>query len=184
MNRSQSEIFFLLGERSRSLVGRRLERVTALVPLLLTGARLHPPGRTDKKLCRCFDAPARRVFPDHLITVCSCVYGGGPLTSGGKCGTTALSPIIDLYVPMAVVYPRGQCASQVLLPVKIGCGLVEAVALNPGSKGATMLAVWHAVGCKPEGLPEVAPVEAVGSGACLSSLPCSHRPMRDIHEVI
>ena len=39
-----------------------------LVPLLLTGVRLHPPGRTDKNLCRCFGAPARRVFPDHLIT--------------------------------------------------------------------------------------------------------------------
>ena len=47
-------------------MGRRLERVTALVPLLLTGVRLHPPGRTDKHLCRCFGAPARRVFPDHL----------------------------------------------------------------------------------------------------------------------
>ena len=40
-----------------------------LVPLLWTGVRLdHPPGRTDKNLCRCFGAPARRVFPDHLIT--------------------------------------------------------------------------------------------------------------------
>ena len=39
-----------------------------LVPLLLTGVRLHPPGRTDKNLCRCFGAPARRVFPEHLIT--------------------------------------------------------------------------------------------------------------------
>ena len=38
-----------------------------LVPLLLTGVRHHPPGRTDKHLCRCFGAPARRVFPDHLI---------------------------------------------------------------------------------------------------------------------
>jgi len=28
----------------------------------------HPPGRTDKNLCRCFGAPVRRVFPDHLIT--------------------------------------------------------------------------------------------------------------------
>jgi hypothetical protein len=25
--------------------------------------------RTDKNLCRCFGAPARRVFPDHLITL-------------------------------------------------------------------------------------------------------------------
>ena len=39
-----------------------------LVPLLLTGVRLHPPGWTDKNLCRCFGAPACRVFPDHLIT--------------------------------------------------------------------------------------------------------------------
>ena len=37
------------------------------VPLLLTGVRHHPPGRTDKNLCRCFGAPACRVFPDHLI---------------------------------------------------------------------------------------------------------------------
>ena len=29
-----------------------------LVPLLLTGVRLHPPGRTDKILCRFFGAPA------------------------------------------------------------------------------------------------------------------------------
>ena len=41
-----------------------------LVPLLLTGVRLHPPGRTDNNLCRCFGAPARRVSPDHLITYC------------------------------------------------------------------------------------------------------------------
>ena len=26
------------------------------------------PGRIDKNLCRCFGAPACRVFPDHLIT--------------------------------------------------------------------------------------------------------------------
>ena len=37
--------------------------------LVRTGVRLHPPGRTDKNLCRCFGAPARRVFPDHLITL-------------------------------------------------------------------------------------------------------------------
>ena len=41
-----------------------------LVPLLLTGVQQSPgtQGRTDKNLCRCFGAPARRVFPDHLIT--------------------------------------------------------------------------------------------------------------------
>ena len=54
-------------------LGRRLEPpgVTARprLPLLLTGVRHHPPGRTDKNLCRCFGAPACRVFPDHLITV-------------------------------------------------------------------------------------------------------------------
>ena len=51
------------------------------VPLLLTGVRLHPPGRTDKNLCRCFGAPAThvrrphcRVFPDHLISKCSLPY--------------------------------------------------------------------------------------------------------------
>ena len=49
-----------------------------LVPLLLTGVRLHPPGRTDKNLCRCFGAPARRVFPDHLITCMrACPYLSG-----------------------------------------------------------------------------------------------------------
>ena len=55
----------------------------------------------------------------------------------------------------------------------------------PGiQEGGTRLPVWDAVGCKPEGLPEVAAVEVVGSEACLSVLPCSHRPMRDIHKVI
>ena len=40
-----------------------------VVPLLLTGVRLHPPGRADKNLCRCFGAPARRVFPlSYLLT--------------------------------------------------------------------------------------------------------------------
>ena len=43
--------------------------VNLLVPLLLTGVRHHPPGRTDKNLCRCFGAPACRIFPDHLITL-------------------------------------------------------------------------------------------------------------------
>ena len=37
-----------------------------LVPLLfVTGVRHYPPGRTDKNLCRCFGAPACRVFPDR-----------------------------------------------------------------------------------------------------------------------
>ena len=56
----------------------------------------------------------------------------------------------------------------------------------PGTqpKGGTRLPVWDAVGCKPEGLPEVAAVEVVGSEAYLSVLPCPHRPMRDIHKVI
>ena len=39
------------------------------VPLLWTGVRHDPPGRTDKNLCRCFGAPACRVSPDHLITL-------------------------------------------------------------------------------------------------------------------
>ena len=36
-----------------------------LVPLLWTGVQHHPPGRTDKNLCRCFGAPACRI---SLIT--------------------------------------------------------------------------------------------------------------------
>ena len=59
----------MLSPRAEWPLGRRLERVTALVPLLLTGVRHHPPGRTDKHLCRCFGAPAcagRVSFP--LIT--------------------------------------------------------------------------------------------------------------------
>ena len=47
---------------------QRAGETRPLVPLLLTGVRHHPPGRTDKNLCRCFGAPACRVFPDHLIT--------------------------------------------------------------------------------------------------------------------
>ena len=47
-------------------LGRRLEYTDNPLPLLLTGVRHHPPGRTDKNLCRCFGAPARRVSPDHL----------------------------------------------------------------------------------------------------------------------
>jgi len=43
-----------------------------LVPLLWTGVRLNPPGWTDKNLCRCFGAPARRIFPHHPIRVRDC----------------------------------------------------------------------------------------------------------------
>ena len=42
-----------------------------LLTYTLTGVRHHPPGRTDKNLCRCFGAPACRVFPDHLIIPCA-----------------------------------------------------------------------------------------------------------------
>ena len=38
-----------------------------IVPLLWTGIRHHPPGRTNKIFCRCFGAQACRGFPDHLI---------------------------------------------------------------------------------------------------------------------
>ena len=55
--------------RPRKSVSNLLLTERYLVPLLLTGVRLHPPGRTDENLCRCFGAPARRVFPDHLITL-------------------------------------------------------------------------------------------------------------------
>ena len=54
--------------RPRKSVSNLLLTERYLVPLLLTGVRLHPPGRTDENLCRCFGAPACRVFPDHLIT--------------------------------------------------------------------------------------------------------------------
>ena len=47
-------------------------RVTCLLELPSTTAvdrrSTIPVGGTDKNLCRCFGAPARRVFPDHLIT--------------------------------------------------------------------------------------------------------------------
>ena len=46
-------------------LGRRCVSVNGT--LLLTGVRHHPPGRTDETLCRCFGAPACRVFRDHLI---------------------------------------------------------------------------------------------------------------------
>ena len=52
------------GPRGRGAVWST--RITRPVPLLLTGVRHHPPGRTDKNLCRCFGAPARRGF--SLIT--------------------------------------------------------------------------------------------------------------------
>ena len=44
-----------------------------LLTFLLTGARHHISARadTDKIFCRCFGAPACRVFPDHLITFLS-----------------------------------------------------------------------------------------------------------------
>ena len=48
-------------------LGRRLEYTDLTpVPLLLTGVRHHPPGRTDKIFGRCFGAPACRGF--SLIT--------------------------------------------------------------------------------------------------------------------
>ena len=39
-----------------------------LVPLLLTGVRHHPPGRTDKNLCRSADASVPRLAGFSLIT--------------------------------------------------------------------------------------------------------------------
>ena len=76
----------------------RFAKVFPLIKLQLTGVRLHPPGRTDKNFCRCFGAPARRVFPDHLITpslrvasispLCGfarwCCDGGGARLRGGS----------------------------------------------------------------------------------------------------
>jgi hypothetical protein len=56
----------VIAGRGGGLEAAAQSKPVSLVPLLLTGVRLHPPGRTDKNLCRCFGAPARRVFPDHL----------------------------------------------------------------------------------------------------------------------
>ena len=87
-----------------------------LVPLLLTGVRLHPPGRTDKHLCRCFGAPATharrphgRVFPDHLITprvgaipymVCGGGLGGARAGGGAWGAVHALWPVCSVRSPM------------------------------------------------------------------------------------
>jgi hypothetical protein len=56
----------------RGPMGRRLEcAICPPAPLLWTRrstpslGRLTTSGRTDKNLCRCFGAPACRVFPDH-----------------------------------------------------------------------------------------------------------------------
>ena len=45
-------------------------RVLRIPPYLCCGPafRHHPLRRTDKILCRCFGAPVRQAFPDHLIT--------------------------------------------------------------------------------------------------------------------
>ena len=48
------------------VAARGPKRLTYFTYLLSPGTQ----GRTDKNLCRCFGAPARRVFPDHLITYC------------------------------------------------------------------------------------------------------------------
>ena len=68
----------IAGRRGPSRPPPRASVNLVVVPLLLTGVLLHPPGRTDKNLCRCFGAPATharrphgRVFPDHLITRCT-----------------------------------------------------------------------------------------------------------------
>jgi hypothetical protein len=47
-----------------AVAGRRYTYTVCTYLLTATGTQ----GRTDKNLCRCFGAPARRVFPDHLIT--------------------------------------------------------------------------------------------------------------------
>ena len=89
-----------------------------LVPLLLTGVRLHPPGRTDKHLCRCFGAPATharrphgRVFPDHLITP-------------GR-------PICVSYPPAAM-----ESCSLVLGPLKLLCAAAPEASVAPPASAA------------------------------------------------
>ena len=49
-----------------------MEWSTMVVPSYPEGGS-HTYLLTDKNLCRCFGAPARRVFPDHLITYLSSV---------------------------------------------------------------------------------------------------------------
>ena len=44
-----------------------------------------------------------------------------------------------------------------------------------------MLAVW---GASQKAFKQLRPLNRWGSRTYLSSLPCSHRPVRDIHEVI
>ena len=73
---------------------RQSARITP-VPLLLTGVRHHPPGRTDKNLCADVSVPRARthdehrtgrVFPDHLITVSKAHLSGGVCGLGGRAG--------------------------------------------------------------------------------------------------
>ena len=80
------------------------------VPLLLTGVRLHPPGRTDKNLCRCFGAPATharrphgRVFPDHLIITATLEHALYPLVSD-EAAKLARTPAASTHAPAE---PRG-----------------------------------------------------------------------------
>ena len=73
-------------------MGRRLERKsgceTALVPLLLTGVRHNPPGRTDKNLCRCFGAPAYYLLTALTYYLLYCTEK--PRGSGWDSGRTKL----------------------------------------------------------------------------------------------
>ena len=80
--RSNSAMCYVLVESKVSKEGR-LHCLDDLLTYLLveTGVRLHPPGRTDKNLCRCFGAPALRVFPHHLITCGNSVRWFSPMAA-------------------------------------------------------------------------------------------------------
>ena len=90
-------------------------RSVNLVPLLLTGVRLHPPGRTDKNLCRCFGAPVRRVFPAITDHRCAHSHQKRQHTLWPRCTL----PAEDLYLSNSV-FPLQLCGrsaiSRTILP--------------------------------------------------------------------
>ena len=115
-----------------------------LVPLLLTGVSLHPPapkgGPTSKNLCRCFGAPARRVFPDHLIIIRSFVR-----SFPSRLRTNARGPraATMAHVPCVLGTPVQDPAIPVGLPVRsapvrfdsTGDGVVDSLGFDTTGDG-------------------------------------------------
>ena len=96
--------------------------------VLLTGVRLHPPGRTDKNLCRYFGAPARRVSPDHLITYLPCSTTSAVLPLQCKSCDLEPHPTLPSRCKSYDMPRRGSHADR-LLPVA-SCLLTFALALS------------------------------------------------------